>query len=90
MAPPRSDMRTETEQERLVATAAEHARTNGYDVVDVKFLFEHPDGTLVVHFNPPEQKEKIGDVIVTYCDTPGTVCVMINRHTGKCCIPELL
>jgi hypothetical protein len=85
---PRRGHLTEAEQERFVSVASEHARNNGYEVADCRDLFEHHDGTIVIHFNKPVQTDPTGRY--TYVDTPSTVCVMINRHTGNCCIPEML
>jgi hypothetical protein len=85
---PQARIITEAEQERFVSVASEYARRNGYKVADCCDLFEHHDGTVVVHLNKPVQTDPTGRY--TYVDTPSTVCVMINRHTGNCSIPEML
>jgi hypothetical protein len=79
---------TEAERELLFAKAMQYARTNGYEITDCRFVIEHPDGSIVIHFNQPVQEDPTGQYV--YCDTPSTICVVINTHTGTGNIPEML
>jgi len=79
---------TEAEREFFVAKAFQHARTRGCAIAELSRIFEHHDGTVVVHFDKLVPKHPTGQPL--YVDSPSTVCVMIDRHTGECSMPEML